>query len=115
MRIRNIGGPILLVVAVAFIPTAAAAATCESLAELALPNATITSAQAVAAGAFVRPGVDESSADDLARERQGSADMPPFCRITATLQPSSDSDIKIEVWMPSTGWNGKFLGVGNGG
>lgn len=115
MRIRNIGGSILLVVAVAFIPTAAAAATCESLAELALPNATITSVQAVAAGAFVRPGVDESSADDLALERQRSAGMPPFCRITATLHPSSDSDIKIEVWMPSTGWNGKFLGVGGAG
>ncbi len=32
------------------------AATCESLASLALPNATITMAQPVAAGEFVPPG-----------------------------------------------------------
>src|SRR4029077_5798988 len=31
------------------------------------------------------------------------------------LKPSRDSEIKIEVWMPATGWNGKFQGVGNGG
>jgi feruloyl esterase len=35
--------------------------------------------------------------------------------VAATLKPSSDSDIKIEVWMPAAGWNGKFQGVGNGG
>ena len=34
----------------------------------------------------------------------------------ATLTPSSDSDIKIELWMPaSANWNGKFRGTGNGG
>ena len=33
-----------------------------------------------------------------------------------TLTPSSDSDIKIEVWLPdSAAWNGKFQAVGNGG
>src|SRR5207248_7747447 len=46
---------------------------------------------------------------------QQYAALPAFCRVAATLKPSSDSDIKIEVWLPSTGWNGKFQGVGNGG
>jgi len=42
--------------------------------------------------------------------------LPAFCRVAATLTPSSDSDIKIEVWLPdSTTWNGKFQAVGNGG
>ena len=41
--------------------------------------------------------------------------MPAFCRVAATLAPSKDSDIKIEVWMPAAGWNRKFQGVGNGG
>lgn len=41
--------------------------------------------------------------------------MPAFCRIRLTLTPSQDSDIKVEVWMPATGWNQKFLAVGNGG
>jgi feruloyl esterase len=42
-------------------------------------------------------------------------DLPGFCRVVATLAPSKDSDIKIEVWMRTTGWNGKFQAVGNGG
>ncbi|HYT65148.1 MAG TPA: tannase/feruloyl esterase family alpha/beta hydrolase [Vicinamibacterales bacterium] len=42
-------------------------------------------------------------------------DLPAFCRVAATLTPSADSDIKVEIWMPVSGWNGKFMGVGNGG
>ncbi len=38
-----------------------------------------------------------------------------FCGVAATLKPSSDSDIKIDVWMPLSGWNGKFQAVGNRG
>jgi feruloyl esterase len=75
----------------------AAAAPCESLASLAFPDASITSAQLVAAGS-------------------GQAkDLPEHCRVAATLRPSTDSDIKIEVWLPAKGWNGKLLAVGNGG
>jgi feruloyl esterase len=40
--------------------------------------------------------------------------LPAFCRVAATLTPTSDSNIKIEVWMPSAGWNGRFFGTGNG-
>jgi feruloyl esterase len=31
------------------------------------------------------------------------------------LNPVSGSEIRIEVWLPLRHWNGKFLGVGNGG
>jgi hypothetical protein len=41
--------------------------------------------------------------------------LPTFCRIAATLKPTSDSDIKIEIWIPVSGLNGKFIAVGNGG
>ena len=41
--------------------------------------------------------------------------LPGFCRVAATASPSSDSIIKIEVWMPAANWNGRFEGVGNGG
>ena len=41
--------------------------------------------------------------------------LPAFCRVAATSRPSSDSEIRIEVWMPLAAWNGKFQGVGNGG
>ena len=32
-----------------------------------------------------------------------------------TSKPSSDSDIKIEYWLPVNGWNGNFEANGNGG
>jgi feruloyl esterase len=35
--------------------------------------------------------------------------------VAPTLKPTSDSDIKIEVWMPAARWNQKFQAVGNGG
>ena len=80
------------------------AATCTRLAgSLKLPNATVTSAQAVPAGTFTPPG----EARPLA--------VSAFCRVLLTLKPTADSDIKSEVWLPLTGWNGKFQQVGNGG
>ena len=87
----------------------AAAATCESLASLALPDTTITTAQTVAAGAFAMP------AGGFMPSPISPKTLPAFCRVAATLRPSKDSDIKIEVWLPAEGWNGKFQGVGNGG
>jgi feruloyl esterase len=35
--------------------------------------------------------------------------------VAASLAPTNDSDIKIEVWLPTTNWNQKFQAVGNGG
>ena len=41
--------------------------------------------------------------------------LPTFCRVTATLTPTSDSTINIEVGLPEKSWNGRFLGIGGGG
>ena len=41
--------------------------------------------------------------------------LPAFCRVIVDAKPSADSDIKIEVWMPVDGWNGRLQGLGNGG
>jgi feruloyl esterase len=38
-----------------------------------------------------------------------------FCRVAGEIKPTKDSGIKFEVWMPASGWNGKFMGIGNGG
>jgi feruloyl esterase len=88
-----------------------AAASCEGLTSLKLPKVTITLAQAVAAGAFA-PGA--TAGDEPAARPRGFSTLPAFCRVVATLTPSTDSDIKIEVWMPAENWNGKFQAVGNG-
>ena len=104
----KIAGCFLLATAV-FGPPAAWASTCESLAALSLPDSTITLAQQVPAGELNLPGGGSAAA-----QRQYK-DLPAFCRVAATLKPTSDSDIRIEVWLPASGWNGKFQAVGNGG
>jgi feruloyl esterase len=90
----------------------AAATACDKLASLALPNVTITLARDVAAGAFL-PSAEPGTDDPPPNPRAFSA-LPAFCRVAATLKPSSDSDIKMELWMPAANWNGKYLAVGNG-
>jgi tannase/feruloyl esterase len=105
---------------------AAASSSCESLATLALPHAKIDSAEAVAAGAFAPPAAPARGATEAAAaagrgrgEGRGGvnpfASVPAFCRVRATLTPSADSDIKAEVWLPASGWNGKYEAVGGGG
>src|SRR6516225_12496431 len=71
-----------------------AAATCASLLSLVLPDTEITAA---------------------APDNGSFGDLPAFCRVAATVRPTSDSDINIEVWMPFSTWNEKFLGLGNSG
>jgi feruloyl esterase len=115
---------------------AGSGATCESLSALKLPNAAI-SAQVVSAGAFTPPAVTRAGGAARGADGRGAqaadgrgaagrggraggaaqvyASLPAFCRVAATLTPSSDSDIKVEVWLPAAGWNGKFQAVGNGG
>src|SRR5213076_1381864 len=70
-------------------------------------------AQAIVPGGFHPPAPQPMSGPSL--PAQAYAALPAFCRVAATLKPSSDSDIRIEVWLPAAGWNGKFQGVGNGG
>src|SRR5947208_9083672 len=80
-----------------------AVTACESLKSLPLENTTITLAQSVVAGEFSLPAQGQVTAQQNAIFKQ----LPAFCRVAATLKPSSDSDIKIEVWMPLANWNGK--------
>jgi hypothetical protein len=83
---------------------------CASLAKLKV-DGKVTSATIVPAGAFQQP------AGPGAPPGVGGTtykDVPEFCRVQATLTPTKDSDIKVEVWLPAAGWNGKFVAVGNG-
>ncbi len=95
-------------IALATIPllAQAPAGSCEALSGLKLQDTAITAATSVAAGAFrANPSANAPAMN-----------TPAFCRVAATLAPTPESHIKIEVWLPPTGtWNGKFLGTGNGG
>lgn len=97
--------PIVLSLISCTLSVTAHAASCESLASMSFPDARITGAKIVAAGEFVPP----------AGRASAYKSVPEFCRVAVTLTPSSDSDIKVEVWLPTSGWNRKFQAVGNGG
>ena len=108
MKARSFAKSALLLALVVFSARTVAAQSCEVLSSLKLPDATITMAQPVAAGAFTPPAGGRGGGPQF-------TDLPAFCRVAATLKPSADSDIKIEVWLPAAGWNGKFQATGNGG
>jgi hypothetical protein len=80
----------LIVAAAALGGAAADAVPCERLPSLSLPEATITRAESIGAGAF-----------------RTYETVPAFCQVEGTLTPSRDSAIGFEVWLPAAGWNGK--------
>jgi tannase/feruloyl esterase len=79
------------------------AASCEALTGHQFPDGLVTSAVPVPGPSFTAPN---------GQTYQG---LPPFCRVTATSTPTPDSLINIEVWLPISGWNQRFIGNGNGG
>ena len=83
---------------------APAGTACATLTALTIPTVTVTAATSVSAGAFTPPGASTAMT------------LPAFCRVEAVARPTSDSEIKFEVWIPpAEAWNSKFQGVGNGG
>ncbi|PYS41144.1 MAG: tannase/feruloyl esterase family alpha/beta hydrolase [Acidobacteria bacterium] len=116
---------------------AAAATPCENLASLKLADTTITSAVVVpegppparggGGGAGARGGTRGGGAPQAqgavpqvgqqSGTRGGTppANIPAHCRVQMVLKPTSDSMINMELWLPTENWNGKFMGVGNGG
>jgi len=102
--VRGFGVALILLPGPVAQPLAAGGTPCADLAALTIPDVTIRSAAMVAENAFTAPG------------SKMAMTLPAFCRVEAIARPTSDSDIKIEVWIPAAEtWNGKFQGVGNGG
>jgi len=101
-----LGAAALLALGAIGAPRPVVALGCEELAGAVLPgNGTITAAQSQPAGSFTAPGTTTTYPN-----------LPASCRVSATLRPSPDSDIKVEVWLPQdAAWNGRFVGTGNGG
>ena len=87
----------------------AAPMACESLAKASVTNGRVLSAESVQAGAFAPPNTTNANATAVFKT------VPAFCRVTLKLTPSSDSDIRVEIWLPQVGWNRKLQSSGNGG
>ncbi len=97
----------------------AAGTPCEGLTKLNLPHTEITGATLVEKGAFTPPpggqGPQGPGGPGARQPNPIYKTLPAFCQVTATLRPTSDSEIKMELWLPAEGWNGKLLEAGNGG
>ena len=92
-------------------PTPSRAMPCESLRTLRLDNTSIVSAEVVDSGKFVPPRMVRRASPEFFTAFNA---LPAFCRVRAVARPTSDSEINMEVWLPVAGWNGRYLGVGNG-
>jgi feruloyl esterase len=84
---------------------------CEQLQGVALERATVSSAATVAAGLFTPPAGSGPGGTNAPPPQP----LPEHCRVTLVLTPTPDSNINVELWLPTADWNGKFLAVGNGG
>jgi len=80
---------------------AQAAYDCASLAAVTTADSTVTSATEVAAGTTINGNVVPAA----------------LCRVQGVARPSSDSEIKWEVWLPPTSaqWTGRMKVNGTGG
>ena len=87
------------------------AARCTNLSQLQLGQAHVVSAEVVVAGTFVAPPRPTGKAEQIPLYKQ----LPAFCRVKIEATPTSDSNIQIEVWLPTANWNHRFQGIGNGG
>src|SRR6185436_5539249 len=80
-------------------PGQGSAVSCEKLTAMKLAGGTVTSARFVAAGALPPPPARGGGPPPAGGRGNPFADLPALCQVAATMRPSADSNIKIEVWM----------------
>jgi feruloyl esterase len=80
---------------------------CERFASMTLPNATVTSATRVDAGAFTPPAGRRGSAEPF-------KDLGAFCRIVTSTRTSTGADAKTEIWLPLDNWTRDYQPAGGG-
>src|SRR5262245_62712642 len=112
-RLGMLSSSAILLGAIAGTPTVSAAATCESLGSLVLPEVTSITAKSFAGGTFQPPDpagfVPTPTRPHAFPPITG---LPAFCEVSIVVAPA----INIEIWLPlQSAWNTRFRGVGGGG
>ncbi len=89
--------------------SAAWAISCDSLTGVQLTGGQIRSAE-------MFPGGDMTTNGPMGPSRKITVSgLPAFCKVTAVMKPTPESNIVVEIWLPDAAkWNGKLLGTGNG-
>jgi feruloyl esterase len=95
-------------------PPTRAQDACEALRSLTWPGAQVTAAERVAPGALAVASADVAEGTHPA-VNAALAKLPSFCRVKVAAKPGPGSDIRLEVWLPAAGWNGRLQAVGDGG
>ena len=85
---------------------------CADLPSLAIADTEFTLAVDVDAAPFVWPGDAVAPPGTVTDDPEP---IPAHCRVRMLLSPEPGSRILVELWLPASDWNGKFLAVGNGG
>src|SRR5258707_5396947 len=104
-RPRGIFPAILLSYGMVGAAAAGTPTSCASLSTFSYPNTTINSAQSQPGGPYAAPDAWHLVFTNL----------PPYCEVSATIAPTTDSSINVRASMPTKNYNGRYLGTGNGG
>lgn len=105
MKRKTISGVVLGLLLIGLGASVAVASICEPATFMDLPPDTI-----ITSAGLVSPGANIG----------GQLITVPFCRVQVTHKMPydivfGDADVYSEVWLPTTTWNGRYLGTGNGG
>ncbi|GGN91203.1 tannase [Streptomyces albiflavescens] len=112
----------LLTVLAAGVPLAAA--VCLPTASAESQNGSASAPSACSVPSVKAPAGTEVESVTAARQEGGTiigtgvlqgsvSDVPAFCEVTVTLtHPGADDHAKVRTWLPVSGWNGRFQGLG---
>lgn len=89
-------------------PDQPAATSCRQLSAQRLTQTRLTSANETAASSVQIPA--SPAGDRPARSEQ----VPAHCVVSAQIRPARGTTLRLELWLPVSGWNGSFLLVGSG-
>jgi feruloyl esterase len=112
--VRALRLPTVLVIASLLSATAGAAGLrCEQLLHAGVAGLKVLAASEVVGSLPAADNVNGRGAD-ANKVSPYLLNLPPFCRVSAILNPVPESRIEIELWLPQQ-WNGKLLGIGSHG
>jgi feruloyl esterase len=83
-------------------------AWCESLGQVTLANGTVLTAASVQAGAFMAPRATTTTSSGI---QESAGVLSGHREADAFVRPA----IRVEIWLPLSGWNRKLQALGNGG